>query len=465
MKPVQRFTKYQQLLHQLSEYSNSHEKILEAEDLIKWFLRQGNDLLAAEHIQDSPISLKTEAGRLIRQDQLYLVINNRLCARRVFLYEKLIVIAKPKSSLASSVSTDSTSSNNGATKVFHSSTVTQKNQIYIFKEALETNDFGLTQDIPGNKNRFGIWQIIKQNSLDKSRTSSDVSGSILDLANISLSTLNKRFFKKPTNRKSFIFQAEDPGTKDLWVQDIETLHWKQMSHSRERQQEKLELSGHNRGTLLDLSLTETTIQDRKMATFQSKTQSCHAKMKTRSQTLPDKNRLARTLPPKSKRLSLAEKMPPPSITPYQKTCSTSALIIGPPKMTTLSPRIEEENIPTVKLRPKKLSRDTKSETYDTDFINFCQPYETTFEPKDHQFRKYHSMIETGNRFSSTRSTVTSNSFRYLEPKIERYERNTRPFSMISVGSNGTSSSGLSSGDIFLHEALIEKLSGPSVTNV
>lgn len=69
LKPVQRMGKYALLLHNICKHtSDAHNKeaLREAESMVKFQLRHGNDLLAMDSIMECEINLK-EQGDLIRQ--------------------------------------------------------------------------------------------------------------------------------------------------------------------------------------------------------------------------------------------------------------------------------------------------------------------------------------------------------------------------------------------------------------
>ena len=152
------------------------DQLNQAEDMIKWFLRQGNDILAAELIKDCPWNYKLDGGRLIRQDNLLQVIGSKMSTRRVFLFEKLVIICKPKLDT-------------------HSGHIhlTDSNQRFVYKDGLKTNDFGLTRKrANGVEKQFEIWQ---------SSSSKNLIGAG--------GTLSRLAGSKRAKRKVFIFQASD----------------------------------------------------------------------------------------------------------------------------------------------------------------------------------------------------------------------------------------------------------------
>lgn len=70
------------------------------EEIVSFQLRHGNDLLAMDLIKGCDVNLK-EQGQLLRQDELVVVesrgpLSHRRSRRRVFLFEQLVLFAKPK---------------------------------------------------------------------------------------------------------------------------------------------------------------------------------------------------------------------------------------------------------------------------------------------------------------------------------------------------------------------------------
>ncbi|XP_064163648.1 pleckstrin homology domain-containing family G member 4B-like [Anguilla rostrata] len=94
LKPIQRMSKYALLLKDLiKECGHTHEQELSdlrtAEEMVKFQLRHGNDLLAMDAIRVCDVNLK--AGTVRCQE------NSCLCGRRnVFLFEDLILFSKTK---------------------------------------------------------------------------------------------------------------------------------------------------------------------------------------------------------------------------------------------------------------------------------------------------------------------------------------------------------------------------------
>lgn len=104
LKPVQRMGKYALLLQQLMKICPSPNQEQEcpdfddlraAEQMVRFQLRHGNDLLAMDSLRDCDVNLK-EQGRLLRQNE-FLVgegRNGKKHIRQVFLFEELILFSK-----------------------------------------------------------------------------------------------------------------------------------------------------------------------------------------------------------------------------------------------------------------------------------------------------------------------------------------------------------------------------------
>lgn len=111
LKPVQRMGKYALLLQQLmkacqnvqqnenlsAEFMEDLEELQRAEEMVRFQLRHGNDLLAMDSLRDCDVNLK-EQGRLLRQNE-FLVWEGRggkKSLRQVFLFEELVLFSKAR---------------------------------------------------------------------------------------------------------------------------------------------------------------------------------------------------------------------------------------------------------------------------------------------------------------------------------------------------------------------------------
>ncbi|KAH0627099.1 hypothetical protein JD844_002498 [Phrynosoma platyrhinos] len=95
LKPIQRMSKYALLLKDLiKECSAGQEQELDAlcaaEEMVKFQLRHGNDLLAMDAIRGCDVNLK-EQGQLRCQDEFIVYCGRKKYLRHVFLFEDLIL--------------------------------------------------------------------------------------------------------------------------------------------------------------------------------------------------------------------------------------------------------------------------------------------------------------------------------------------------------------------------------------
>ena len=90
LKPVQRMGKYALLLKQLLKESGDKEPefgdLQAAEQMVRFQLRHGNDLLAMDSLRDCDVNVK-EQGRLLRQSEFYCWQGRKKGLRHVFLFE------------------------------------------------------------------------------------------------------------------------------------------------------------------------------------------------------------------------------------------------------------------------------------------------------------------------------------------------------------------------------------------
>lgn len=97
LKPVQRMGKYALLLQQLMKMAKGDiDDLRQAESMVRFQLRHGNDLLAMDSLRECDVNLK-EQGRLLRQNE-FLVWQGKgkKCLRQVFLFEELILFSKAR---------------------------------------------------------------------------------------------------------------------------------------------------------------------------------------------------------------------------------------------------------------------------------------------------------------------------------------------------------------------------------
>ncbi|KRY75502.1 Puratrophin-1 [Trichinella pseudospiralis] len=190
LKPVQRMGKYVLMLEQLIKACSSSEReqlelLKDAKDMVIFQLRHGNDLLAMDLIRGCDVSL-TEQGSLIRQDEFAVLKckgGTKSC-RRIFLFEDLILFAKPRKAKAA-----------GSADVFE------------YKQSIKMTEVGLTETVANAPLAFEIW------------------------------------FRRRTSNSVFIIQAADLAQKQAWTSDIAKLLWNQALTDREMRMEKLSSMG------------------------------------------------------------------------------------------------------------------------------------------------------------------------------------------------------------------------------
>ncbi|XP_041314514.1 puratrophin-1 isoform X1 [Pyrgilauda ruficollis] len=218
LKPIQRMSKYALLLKDLiKECSEAQEQELvylrAAEEMVKFQLRHGNDLLAMDAIRDCDVNLK-EQGQLVRQDEFTIWLGRRKCQRHVFLFEDLILFSKPKR-------------------------IEGGFDVYIYKRSFKTADIGLTENCGDSGLRFEIW------------------------------------FRRRKSSDTYILQASSAETKQAWTRDIAKILWQQAARNKGvipswnsfcaakeiRMQEMVSMGVGNK-PFLDIKPSEAAINDR-----------------------------------------------------------------------------------------------------------------------------------------------------------------------------------------------------------
>ncbi|XP_065518097.1 puratrophin-1 isoform X3 [Lathamus discolor] len=217
LKPIQRMSKYALLLKDLiKECSEAQEQELgylrAAEEMVKFQLRHGNDLLAMDAIRDCDVNLK-EQGQLVRQDEFTIWLGRRKCQRHVFLFEDLILFSKPKR-------------------------IEGGFDVYIYKRSFKTADIGLTENSGDSGLRFEIW------------------------------------FRRRKSSDTYILQASSAETKQAWTSDIAKILWQQAARNKGvipswgvcaakeiRMQEMVSMGVGNK-PFLDIKPSEAAINDR-----------------------------------------------------------------------------------------------------------------------------------------------------------------------------------------------------------
>ncbi|XP_027637718.2 puratrophin-1 isoform X1 [Falco peregrinus] len=205
LKPIQRMSKYALLLKDLTkECSEAQEQELgylrAAEEMVKFQLRHGNDLLAMDAIRDCDVNLK-EQGQLVRQDEFTIWLGRRKCQRHVFLFEDLILFSKPKR-------------------------IEGGFDVYIYKRSFKTADIGLTENSGDSGLRFEIW------------------------------------FRRRKSSDTYILQASSAETKQAWTSDIAKILWQQAARNKEIRMQEMVSMGVGNKPFLDIKPSEAAINDR-----------------------------------------------------------------------------------------------------------------------------------------------------------------------------------------------------------
>ncbi|KAJ6634647.1 Puratrophin-1 [Pseudolycoriella hygida] len=221
LKPVQRMGKYALLLQQLmkavtsvqgpvlQEISEDVEELQRAEEMVRFQLRHGNDLLAMDSLRDCDVNVK-EQGRLLRQNE-FLVWQGRggkKTLRQVFLFEELVLFSKARRF------------------------PDHKNlDIYLYKNSIKTSDIGLTACI-GDSPKFEIW------------------------------------FRKRKPEDTWTLQSMSEDIKKAWTEEISKLLWKQAKRNRDIRMAEMSSMGIGNKPCLDIRPSQNQINDRSITISQ-----------------------------------------------------------------------------------------------------------------------------------------------------------------------------------------------------
>ncbi|KPP77419.1 pleckstrin-like domain-containing family G member 4B-like [Scleropages formosus] len=236
LKPIQRMSKYALLLKDLiKECSHSQEQELSdlrtAEEMVKFQLRHGNDLLAMDAIRGcdvrmggegkcvfiglvvdmtsaqelsrlkmSIVNLK-EQGQLRCQDEFVVWCGRRKYLRHVFLFEDLILFSKTKK-------------------------IDGGYDIYIYKQSYKTAEIGMTENVGDSGLRFEIW------------------------------------FRRRKSQDTFILQASSVEVKATWTSIIGKILWRQALRNRELRMQEMVSMGIGNKPFMDIKPSEAAISDR-----------------------------------------------------------------------------------------------------------------------------------------------------------------------------------------------------------
>ncbi|XP_023680093.2 pleckstrin homology domain-containing family G member 4B isoform X1 [Paramormyrops kingsleyae] len=205
LKPIQRMSKYALLLKDLiKECGHSQEQELSdlrtAEEMVKFQLRHGNDLLAMDAIRGCDVNLK-EQGQLRCQDEFIVWCGRRKYLRHVFLFEDLILFSKTKK-------------------------IDGGYDIYIYKQSYKTAEIGMTENVGDSGLRFEIW------------------------------------FRRRKSQDTFILQASSAEVKAAWTAIIGKILWRQALRNRELRMQEMVSMGIGNKPYMDIKPSEAAINDR-----------------------------------------------------------------------------------------------------------------------------------------------------------------------------------------------------------
>uniref|UniRef100_A0A0L8HGG1 DH domain-containing protein n=2 Tax=Octopus bimaculoides TaxID=37653 RepID=A0A0L8HGG1_OCTBM len=195
LRPVQRMGKYALLLKQMikacPETETEYNDLKSAEEMVKFHLRHGNDMLAMDSLKECDVNLQ-EQGRLLRQNEFFVTQGRKKSMRHIFLFEELVLFSKTK-------------------KDRHGGP-----ESYIYKYSFKTSDIGLTENFRDHTNKFEIW------------------------------------FRRRSLGENYILHAQDNDIKKSWVQDISRLLWRQAIKNRESRKTEMASMGMGSKPSFDL---------------------------------------------------------------------------------------------------------------------------------------------------------------------------------------------------------------------
>ncbi|CAF0750342.1 unnamed protein product [Brachionus calyciflorus] len=249
LKPVQRISKYQLLLKELKKVCSLDDRDFVDESIESMLdvVNNLNDVMHASFIVGFNLDMKSN-GRLLKRDQLLMTkvkrnLNNKTSSAamnvvnrfqmnsktvEIFLFEKAILICKRKTddlphnqqspvqislvnntsvnstfsqtSLNNTISSNSSSLMSSSSSTFSSTassnSVFNFQYFYQFKEAIKTNEIGLTENLKNDKKKFEIW----------------------------------------TDSFSYIFEASSENEKQLWINQVKILLENQLNEIKSKYQ-------------------------------------------------------------------------------------------------------------------------------------------------------------------------------------------------------------------------------------
>ncbi|KAK2497774.1 hypothetical protein MC885_015646 [Smutsia gigantea] len=232
LKPIQRMSKYALLLQELARACGGRVQELSAlqaaQNLVRFQLRHGNDLLAMDAIQGCDVNLK-EQGQLVRQDEFMVRTGRHKSLRRVFLFEELLLFSKPhRGSTGTETFAYKRSFKVGPSSPFSPIPAPYPPNILPSSPLLATQmaDLGLTECCGDSNLRFEIW------------------------------------FRRRNARDTFVLKAGSLATKQIWTADISRLLWRQAVHSKEVRMAEMVSMGMGNKAFWDITPSEEAINDR-----------------------------------------------------------------------------------------------------------------------------------------------------------------------------------------------------------
>ncbi|XP_053699935.1 pleckstrin homology domain-containing family G member 4B isoform X2 [Synchiropus splendidus] len=210
LKPVQRMSKYALLLKDLiKECGQSREQELTdlraAQEMVKFQLRHGNDLLAMDAVRGCDVNLK-EQGQLRCQDEFIVWCGRRKYLRHVFLFEDLVLFSKTKR-------------------------VEGGYDVYIYKQSFKTAEIGMTESVGDSGLRFEIW------------------------------------FRRRKSQDTFVLQAGSAEVKAAWTSVVGKILWRQALRNRELRMQEMVSMGIGSKPFVDIKPSEAAISDRAVDCF------------------------------------------------------------------------------------------------------------------------------------------------------------------------------------------------------
>ncbi|XP_042332155.1 pleckstrin homology domain-containing family G member 4B isoform X3 [Sceloporus undulatus] len=206
LKPIQRMSKYALLLKDLiKECSAGQEQELDAlcaaEEMVRFQLRHGNDLLAMDAIKGCDVNLK-EQGQLRCQDEFIVYCGRKKYLRHVFLFEDLILFSKTKK-------------------------IDGGYDIYMYKQSFKTAEIGMTENVGDSGLRFEIW-----------------------------------FRRRRKSQDTYILQANSTEIKSVWTDIIGKILWRQALRNRELRMQEMVSMGIGNKPFMDIKPSDAAISDR-----------------------------------------------------------------------------------------------------------------------------------------------------------------------------------------------------------